>query len=100
MHPSLVDLNRRVFGKITAKEILGASPEMQDTKERLEREFQVLAKELEGKNKSQLETLLDEQLDAHREINSRPGAMALPQSKIRLYTEYSQKYMSLIKQRL
>jgi hypothetical protein len=100
VHLSLVDLNRKVFGKITAKEILGAVPELQTTREKLESEFQALGKNLENKNRSQLENLLGEQLNAHKEINSRPGAMALSQSKIRLFSEYSQKYMDMIKKRL
>jgi hypothetical protein len=33
-------------------------------------------------------------------VNSRPGAMALAQDKIRLFSEYNQKYIQTIKDKL
>ena len=37
---------------------------------------------------------------AEKHVNSRPGAMALAQDKIRLFTEYSQKYIKILNDKL
>jgi len=96
----LNELNKKVFGKITTKEIIGAIPSIIDTKKLLENEFQNLISELKSQTKDDLKKLLKDQQIANKHINSRPGAMALAQDKIRLFTEYNQKYIQTINEKL
>jgi hypothetical protein len=96
----LTELNKKVFGKITTKEIIGAIPPILDTKKLLENEFQDLISQLASQTKDELKKLLKDQQIANKHINSRPGAMALAQDKIRLFTEYNQKYIQTINEKL
>jgi len=97
----LTDLDKKVFGKITTKEIIGADPPaIPDTKNLLDNELQNLLSELESKSTEELKNLLEEQKISEKLVNSRPGAMALAQDKIQMYTEYSQKYIQSINQKL
>ena len=97
----MTELNKKVFGKITIKEIIGAvPPAIPDTKKLLENELQNLINELESQTKDDLKKLLKDQQIANKYINSRPGAMALAQDKIRLFTEYNQKYIQTINEKL
>jgi len=97
----LTELDRKVFGQITTKEIIGSSPPaIPDTKNLLDAELQHLTGQLELQNKENLQKLLEEQQIAEKHVNSRPGAMALSQEKIQLFTEYSQKYIQTINKRL
>jgi len=97
----MTELNKKVFGKITTKEIIGAiPPAIPDTKNMLENEYQNLIKELKSQSKENLKKLLNQQQIANKNINSRPGAMALAQDKIRLFTEYNQKYIQIINEKL
>lgn len=97
----MLELDKKVFGKITTKEIIGSDPpEIPDTKDNLEQELVTLLAELESTPKENLEKLLEEQKIAESHINSRPGAMALAQNKIKLFNEYSKKYTQKIKEKL
>ena len=97
----MIELNRKVFGKITAKEIIGSfPPAIPDTKRLLENEFQNLIIELKARSEDDLKKLLSEQQMTNKYINSRPGAMALAQDKIRLFNEYNQKYIMIINKKL
>ncbi|QLH05667.1 hypothetical protein [Nitrosopumilus ureiphilus] len=97
----MLELDKKVFGKITTKEIIGSDPpEIPDTKDNLEQELVTLLAELESTPKENLEKLLEEQKIAESHINSRPGAMALAQNKIKLFNEYSEKYTQKIKEKL
>lgn len=97
----LIELDKKVFGKITTKEIIGADPPaFPDTKNLLESEFQILFSQLESKSKDDLKKILEEQQNSEKLVNSRPGAMALAQDKIQMYIEYSQKYIQSINQKL
>lgn len=97
----LTELDRKVFGEITTKEIIGSSPPaIPDTKNLLEAELKRLINNLESHTPKILQKLLEEQQKAEKHINSRPGAMALAQDKIRLFTEYSQKYITIINNKL
>mgnify|MGYP006048048293 CR=1 FL=1 len=96
----MTELNKKVFGKITTKEIIGAIPPILDTKKLLENEFQNLINQLASQTKDELKKLLKDQQTANKYINSRPGAMALAQDKIRLFTEYNQKYIQTINEKL
>jgi hypothetical protein len=97
---SLTNLNKKIFGQITTKEIIGSFPATFDIKILLENEFQKLINELDSQTKDDLKKLLDEQQTANKHINSRPGAMALAQDKIRLFTEYNQKYIQSINEKI
>ena len=96
----MIELDRKVFGKITAKEIIGAEPPIHITKTMLEKEFRMLLTQLDSKSEDDLIYLLKQQQIAEKQINSRPGAMALAQNKIQMYTEFSQKYIQIIKSKL
>ena len=97
----LLELDKKVFGNITTKEIIGADPPaIPDTKNNFEKELSTLLAELKSIPKMNLEKLLDEQKIAESHINSRPGAMALAQNKIQLFNEYNQKYIQSIIEKL
>ena len=97
----LLELDKKIFGKITTKEIIGAEPpEIPDTKDILEKELAILFTELESQSKENLENLLEQQKITEKHVNSRPGAMALAQNKIKLFNEYNKKYMKTIKEKL
>lgn len=97
----MLELNKKIFGKITTKEIIGAEPpEIPDTKNTLEKELLILLAELESQPKENLMKLLEEQKIVEKHINSRPGAMALAQNKIQLFNEYNKKYVQTIKEKL
>ena len=97
----LIELNKKVFGKITTKEIIGSDPPgIPDTRDLLENELNLLLTELESTSTAHLEKILEEQNIAEQHINSRPGAMALAQDKIKLFNEYNEKYVKTVKQKL
>jgi len=97
----LLELDKKVFGKITTKEIIGADPPaIPDTRDIFEKEINTLLAELKSIPKVNLEKLLEEQKIAEAHIDSRPGAMALAQDKIQLFIEYNQKYIQAIKEKL
>ena len=97
----MLDLDKKIFGNITTKEIIGADPPaIPDTRENLEKELVTLLAELELMPKMNLEKLLEKQKIAENHINSRPGAMALAQNKIQLFNEYNEKYLQSITKKL
>ena len=97
----MLELDKKIFGKITTKEIIGAEPpEIPDTKDILEKELVILLTELESQSKGNLENLLEQQKIIEKHVNSRPGAMALAQNKIKLFNEYNKKYIQTIKEKL
>jgi len=97
----LLELDKKIFGKITTKEIIGAEPpEIPDTKNILEEELEILLIELEFQSKENLERLLEQQITTEKHVNNRPGAMALAQNKIKLFNEYNKKYIQTIKEKL
>ena len=97
----MLELDKKIFGRITTKEIIGAEPpEIPDTKNILEKELAILLVELESQSKENLENLLEQQKIIEKHVNSRPGAMALAQNKIKLFNEYNKKYIQIIKEKL
>lgn len=97
----MIELDKKVFGKITTKEVIGADPPaIPDTKNIFENELSTLSAELEQQPKENLANLLEQQKIAEKHINSRPGAMALAQNKIQLFNEYNNQYMQTIKEKL
>ena len=97
----LLELDKKIFGKITTKEIIGAEPpEIPDTKDILEKELVILLAGLESQSKENLRKILEQQKNTEKHVNSRPGAMALAQNKIKLFNEYNKKYVQTIKEKL
>ncbi len=97
----MLELDKKVFGKITTKEIIGAEPPATpDTKDILEKELVILLEELKSQSKENLEKILDQQKISQKHLNNRPGAMALAQNKIELFNEYNKKYVQTIKEKL
>jgi len=97
----LVELEKKVFGNVETKVIIGADPpETPDTRDILEKELVSLLGELESQPKENLQKLLEQQEIAGKHINSRPGAMALAQNKIQLFNKYNEKYVQTIKEKL
>jgi len=97
----LLELDKKVFGKVTTKEIIGADPPaIPDTRDIFEKELGSLLTNLTSQSKENLEKLLEEQKIAEVHINSRPGAMALAQNKIQLFNQYNKKYIQAIKEKL
>ena len=97
----LIELDKKVFGKITTKEIIGSDPPaIPDTRDLLENELNLLLSELKSISITSLEKIIEEQNIAEQHINSRPGAMALAQNKIKLFNEYNEKYIKTVKQKL
>lgn len=93
----MTDLDKKIFGQITTKEIIGAyPPAMPQTKNLLEFQLQQLIKQLDSQSRDKLQQLLEQQQKAEKHVNKRPGAMALAQDKIKLFNEYSQTYIQTI----
>ena len=97
----MLELDKKVFGDITTKEIIGAEPPaIPDTKNNLEKELTILLSKLKSQPKENLEKILEQQKTAEEHVNSRPGAMALAQDKIQLFNKYNKKYVQSIKEKL
>ena len=97
----MLELDKKVFGNITTKEIIGADPPaIPDTRDIFEKELLTLLTELSSQPKINLEKILDEQKIAETHINTRPGAMALAQDKIQMFNVYNEKYIQSIKEKL
>ena len=97
----MLELDKKVFGNITTKEIIGADPPaIPDTRDIFEKELLTLLAELSSQPKINLEKILDEQKIAETHINTRPGAMALAQDKIQMFNVYNEKYIQSIKEKL
>lgn len=93
----LIDLNKKVFGNITNKEIIGEFPPITpDLENMLKEEFAKLTQNLEQRTKEELQQILEEQKLLEKQVNNRPGAMALAQNKIELFVEYCSKYIAAI----
>ena len=96
----MIDLNEKVFGSITSQQIFGSEPIPTETENLLATEFSTLSKNLEGLEKSQLIEIKEKQKELEKQVNSRPGAMALSQEKIRLFVKFSQNYIQKIDEKL
>ena len=97
----MIGLDKKIFGKITTKEIIGVEPpEIPDTKDILDKELAILLVELDSQSKENLEKILEQQKITEKYINSKTGAMALAKNKIKLFNEYNKKYIQTIKEKL
>jgi len=96
----LLELDKKVFGTITTKEVIGADPPaIPDTQNNFEKELVILLAKLPLNSKIDLEKLLEEQKIAEAHINNRPGAMALAQDKIQIFNVFNEKYVKAIKEK-
>ncbi|MDC0387716.1 hypothetical protein OAM17_00040 [Nitrosopumilus sp.] len=65
----------------------------------MKKEFQILIKNLESISKQDLENILEQQKISQKHVNTRPGAMALNQSKIEMFNDYNNKYLKKINEK-
>ena len=90
-----------MFGEVRAKEIFGAiPPAYPDTEKLLDAEYKRLVQEIQVSSKEELNEIIHNQKILEKQVNSRPGAMALPQSKIKLYVDYNQKFIKSLEERI
>ncbi len=83
-----------MFGDIRAREIFGSiPPAYPDTENMLDEEYKRLVQKIQSLSSDELKEIINNQRSLEKQVNSRPGAMALPQSKIKLYVDYNQKYI-------
>jgi hypothetical protein len=94
----LLKLNKKVFGNIMTQEIIGSEPSIIKIKTIFEKELSILVKNLESTSKETLDNILKQQKICEKHVNTRPGAMALNQSKIKMFNEYNNKYIEKINQ--
>ena len=80
------------------QEIIGSEPSIIGIKTIFEKELLILVKNLESISKENLDNILKEQKICEKHVNTRPGAMALNQSKIEMFNEYNNKYIEKINQ--
>ena len=81
------------------QEIIGSEPSISEIKVIFEKEIKILIKNLESISKNNLENLLDQQKICEKHVNTRPGAMALNQSKIEMFNDYNNKYINKINEK-
>ena len=81
------------------QEIIGSEPSISEIKIIFEKEFQTLIKNLESISKQNLENILEQQKICQKHVNTRPGAMALNQSKIEMFNDYNNKYLKNINEK-
>jgi hypothetical protein len=96
----LLELTKKVFGNIMTQEIIGSEPSISEIKIIFEKEFIILIKNLESISKENSKNLLEHQKICQRHVNTRPGAMALNQSKIEMFNDYNNKYLEKINEKL
>ena len=82
------------------QEIIGSEPLLSEIKVIFEKELSILIENLESISKENLDNLLLQQKICEKHVNTRPGAMALNQSKIEMFNEYNDKYLEKIKEKL
>ena len=82
------------------QEIIGSEPSISEIKVIFEKELSILIKNLESISKENLDNLLQQQKICEKHVNTRPGAMALNQSKIEMFNEYNNKYLEKVKEKI
>ena len=81
------------------QEIIGSEPSISEIKIIFEKELIILIKNLESTSKENLKNLLEQQKICQKHINTRPGAMALNQSKIEMFNDYNNRYLKKIEEK-
>ena len=82
------------------QEIIGSEPSIIKIKTIFEKELSILVKNLESISRENLDNIVKQQKICEKHVNTRPGAMALNQSKIEMFNEYNDKYLEKIKEQL
>ncbi len=82
------------------QEIIGSEPSIIEMKTIFEKELSILIANLESTSKENLDNIVKQQKICEKHVNTRPGAMALNQSKIEMFNEYNDKYLEKIKEKL
>ena len=82
------------------QEIIGSEPLLSEIKVIFEKELKILIENLESFSKENLDNLLLQQKICEKHVNTRPGAMALNQSKIEMFNDYNNKYLEKINEKL
>ena len=82
------------------QEIIGSEPSISEIKIIFEKELKFLIEKSESVSKKDLENLLVEQKICEKHVNTRPGAMALNQSKIMIFNTYNNKYLEKISEKI
>ncbi len=82
------------------QEIIGSEPSISEIKTIFEKELIILVEKLELISKENLEKTLEQQKICEKHVNTRPGAMALNQSKIEMFNDYNSKYLKKINKKL
>ena len=96
----MLELNKKVFGNIMTQEIIGSEPSISEIKIIFEKELKILIKNLDSISKENLKNLLEQQKISQKHINTRPGAMALNQSKIEMFNDYNNRYFKKINEKI
>ena len=81
------------------QEIIGSEPSISKIKVIFEKEIKILIENLESISKENLDNLLQQQKICEKHVNTRPGAMALNQSKIEMFNDYNNKYINKINEK-
>jgi len=82
------------------QEIIGSEPSIIEIKTIFEEEFSILVANLESISGENLDNILKQQKICEKHVNTRPGAMALNQSKIEMFNEYNNKYLKKIEEKI
>ena len=82
------------------QEIIGSEPSIIEIKTIFEKELSILIANLESTSKENLDNIVKQQKICEKHVNTRPGAMALNQSKIEMFNGYNNKYLEKIKEKL
>ena len=96
----MLELDKKVFGNIMTKEIIGSEPPISEIKNIFEKELENLLGKLKLISIKDLENLLEQQKICKKHINTRPGAMALDQPKIEMFNDFNNKYLEKISEKL
>ena len=81
------------------QEIIGSEPSISKIKVIFEKEIKILIENLESISKENLDNLLQQQKICEKHVNTRPGAMALNQSKIEMFNDYNNRYLKKIEEK-
>jgi len=81
------------------QEIIGSEPSISKIKVIFEKEIKILIENLESISKENLDNLLQQQKICEKHVNTRPGAMALNQSKIEMFNDYNNRYLKKINEK-
>ena len=82
------------------QEIIGSEPSIIGIKTIFEKELSILVENLESISRENLDNILKQQKICEKHVNTRPGAMALNQSKIEMFNHYNNKYVEKIKEKI